>query len=97
MEISIKNRPCYLFNDMINDMINIKHFDPRLLEINKWSFKGVFSVNIYCIKFLPTKIPDHVNIDDKGFLYLTFNNVNGCFIKNDGIKYLGFDSTDESK
>ena len=38
---NIKNRQCYLFNDMINDMTSIKNFDPSLLEINKLLFKGV--------------------------------------------------------
>ena len=40
-QINIKNRPYYLFNDMINNMISIKNFDPSLLEINKLSFKGI--------------------------------------------------------
>ena len=53
-QINIKSRPCYFFNDMINKVINIKNFDPRLLEINKLSFKGVFSVNIYYIKYVTT-------------------------------------------
>ena len=37
---------------MINDMINIKSFDPSLLETNKFSFKSNFSVNIYYIKYV---------------------------------------------
>ena len=44
-QINIKNRPYYFFDDMIN----IKNFDPSLLEINKISFRGA-SVNIYYIK-----------------------------------------------
>ena len=43
------------------------------------------------------KNPDNVNIDDEDFLYLTFNNVDGYLMKNDGIKYLVFNSTDENK
>ena len=42
--MKIKNRPDYLFND--NMIVNIKDFDSSLLEINKLSFKGVFSVSI---------------------------------------------------
>ena len=38
-QMSIKNRPDYLFND--NMVVNIKDFDPSLLEINKLSFKVV--------------------------------------------------------
>ena len=45
-QMNIKNRPCYLFNDMINDAMSIKNFDPSLLEMNKLSFKVVFSVDI---------------------------------------------------
>ena len=51
--MKIKNCPDYLFND--NTIVNVKDFDSRLLEINKLSFKGVFSLNIYYIKYLPTK------------------------------------------
>ena len=63
-QMKIKNRPDYLFNDMI---INIKDFDSNLLEIKKLSFKGVFSLNIYYIKYIPTKSLDHVD-DDKDYL-----------------------------
>ena len=38
-QMSIKNGPDYLFND--NMVVNIKDFDPSLLEINKLSFKVV--------------------------------------------------------
>ena len=40
-QMKIKNRPDYLFDD--NMIVNIKDFDSSLLEINKLSFKGVFS------------------------------------------------------
>ena len=46
--MKIKNRPDYLFND--NMIVNIKDFDSSLLEINKLSFKGAFSLNICYIK-----------------------------------------------
>ena len=49
----IKNRRDYLFND--NLIVNIKNFDSNLLEINRLSFKGVFSVSIHYIKYIPTK------------------------------------------
>ena len=52
-QMKIKNCPDYLFND--NTIVNVKDFDSRLLEINKLSFKGVFRLNIYYIKYLPTK------------------------------------------
>ena len=62
---------------MINDMINVKNFDPRLLEIRKLSFKGVFTVNIYYIKYINMKSLDDVNIDNEDIIYLIFINVNG--------------------
>ena len=47
-QLKIKNRPDDLFND--NMIVNITDFDSSLLEINKLSFKTVFSLNIYYIK-----------------------------------------------
>ena len=35
-QVNIKNRPQYVFNDIIS----IKSFDPSLLGINKWLFKS---------------------------------------------------------
>ena len=60
-QMSIKNHPDYLFND--NMIVNIKEFDSTPLEINKLSFKGAFSLNIYYIKYIPTKNPNRVSID----------------------------------
>ena len=62
---------------MINDMINVKNFDPRLLEIRKLSFKGLFTVNIYYIKYITMKSLDDVNIDNEDIIYLIFINGNG--------------------
>ena len=62
---------------MINDMINVKNFDPRLLEIRKLSFKGLFTVNIYYIKYITMKSLDDVNIGNEDIIYLIFINVNG--------------------
>ena len=38
--INLEYRPYYFFNDMIN----IKHFDPSLLDIDKISFKSTDAV-----------------------------------------------------
>ena len=79
MKINIKNCPDYLFND--NMIVSIKDFDSSLLEINKLSFKGDFSLNIYYIKYIPTKISNRVSIDktdDDDFFYLFLDNVDGC-------------------
>ena len=48
-QTSIKNCPDYLFVDNMID--NIKDFNPSLLEKNNVLFKGVFSLNIYYIKY----------------------------------------------
>ena len=58
--MKIKNRPDYLSND--NMIVNIKDLDSSLLETNKLSFKGVFSLNIYYTNYIPTKILNRVSI-----------------------------------
>ena len=63
-EINIGNRLYYFFSDTIN----IKNFDPNLLNIDKISFKSINAV-IYNISYIT------VNIDSENPLYLIFNNV----------------------
>ena len=53
-QMNIKNRPDYLLND--NMIVNIKDFGFSLLEINKLSLKGVFSLLIYYIKYILQKV-----------------------------------------
>ena len=77
-----------------NDMIYTENFNPSLLEIKKLSYKGVFSLNIYYIKYISMKTPDHY---DKDFLYFIFNNVEGYIQENNGIKYLVKASTYKNK
>ena len=63
-QTKITNCSDYLFND--NKIVNVKDFDSSLLEINKLSFKGAFSLNIYniyYIKDIPAKYPNCVSID----------------------------------
>ena len=84
-QIKIKNRPDYLFND--NMIVNIKAFDS--------------SLNIYYIKYIPTKSPDHVSINrtdnDEGFVYLFLDDADGHIEKNNGIKYLVFTPTEKKQ
>ena len=91
-QMKIKNRPDYLFNDIM--IVNFKDFDSSLLEISKLSFKGIFSLNIYNIKYIPTKSPSHVSINrndnDEDFLYLFLDDVDGDTEENNVIKYLVF-------
>ena len=92
-EISIKNRPYYLFNDMMN----IKNFDPSLLVISKLSFKST-NTNIYHIEYITTRSLDHVNSGSENPLYLIFNNVERYIIEEcNGDRYLIFASTDKTK
>ena len=97
--MKIENRPDYLFND--NKIVNVKDCDSSLLEINKLSFKGVFSLNIYYIKYIPTKSPIRVSIDrtdnDEDFLNLFLDDVDRYIEQNDEIKYLVFASTGKNK
>ena len=95
-QMSIKNHPDYLLND--NMIANIKDFESSLLKIYKFSFKEVFSLNIYYIKYIPTSLDhvDHVD-DDKDYSYLFLDDVNGYTEENYGIKYLVFTSTDKNK
>ena len=92
-QINIKNHPHYF----LNDMINIRSVDPSQLKTTKLSFRVVFCVNIYYIKYITMKSLDHVNNDNENFLYLIFNKVNGYIEESNGIKYLAFASTDENK
>ena len=98
-QMSIKNRPDYFFDD--NQIVNDKYFDSSRLETNTLSFKGVFSFNIYYIKYITTKSPNLESIDrtDKveDFLYLFLDDVDWNLEENDGIKYLVFASTGKSK
>ena len=98
-QMSIKNRAECLLND--NMIVNTKDFDSSLLEINKLSFKGVFSLYCYYIKYIPTKSPNRLSIDrtdnDEDDHYLFLDDVDGFIEENDGIKYLVFASPEKNK
>ena len=91
-QINIENCPYYLFNDMIN----IKNFDPSLLNIDRISFESTDAV-IYNFRYITMKSLDHVNIDSENSLYLIFNNVDGYINKINGDKCLIFASTNKNK
>ena len=78
--MKIKNCLNYLFSD--NLMVIWKNLN-NLLEINKLSFKGAFSVNR--------------TGNDEDFLYLFLDDLDGYIEKNNDIKYLVFDSTGKNK
>ena len=96
-QINTKYRPYYFFNGMIN----IKHFDPGLLDIDKISFKSTDAV-IYKIRYVTMKSLDNENIDSANRLYLIFNNVDGYIECNsieesNGDKFLILASTNKNK
>ena len=95
-QMSIKNRPDYSLND--NMIVNTKDFDSSLLEIHKLSHQGVFSLNIYYIKYIPTKNLNHMGVNhDKDFLYLFLDDLDGYIKEDDGIKYLVFTPAEKNK
>ena len=91
-QVDIENRSYYIFNDMIN----IKNFDPSLLNIDKISFKSI-DVVAYHIKYIKMKSLDYVNIESANRLYLVFNNVNGYIEESNENKYFIFVSTKKNK
>ena len=70
-QIDIKNRTYYFYNDMIN----IKNFEPSLLNIDKKSFKdvGIYNIGYITIK----KTDDCKNINSVNPLYLNITHASG--------------------
>ena len=90
-QIDIKNRNYHFYNDIID----IKHFDAKLLKIDKKSYKDI---DIYYIGYITIKkIDDCENIYSVNPLYLNIDHVNGYIDEKNGNKYLIFDFTDENK
>ena len=76
-------------------MINIRHFDPNLLSLDKISFKSIDAV-IYNIKYITLRSPNHVNIDNENPPCLISNNADGYIEESNGNKYLAFASRDKN-
>ena len=55
-------------------MINITNFDPKLLKIDKKSYKNI---DIYYIGYITVKDSDYVKINSVNPLYLIINEVDG--------------------
>ena len=90
-QIDIKNRTYYFYNDTID----LKHFDARLLEIDKKSYKniGIYNIGYITIK----KIDDYENIYSVNPLYLIIDHASGYIEKEEINKYFIFDSTNKNK
>ena len=74
-QINIKDRTYYFHNDLIN----IKHFEPGLLKIDRKSYK---TIGIYNIGYITSKkIDDCENIYSVNSLYLLVNHANGYILK----------------
>ena len=70
-QINIKNQSYYFYNDTID----LKHFDAKLLKIDKKSFK---SIDIYYIGYITKKKSDYCkNMNSVNSLYLNIDHANG--------------------
>ena len=77
-EINIKNRYCYIFNDMIN----IKNFYSNLLKIDKKSCKNI---SIYYIGYFTSqKTDDYENIQSVNSLYLIIGKIDKFIEEKNG-------------
>ena len=91
IQINIKNRTCYV----VDDMINIKDFDSSLLKIDKKSYK---KIGIYYTGYITMKkISDYENINSVNPLYQIIGEVDEYIEENNKNKYLTFGSTDKNK
>ena len=69
-QINIKNQGYYFYNDIVD----LKHFDAKLLKIDKKSFK---SIDIYYIGYITKKkTDDFKNINSVNSLYLSIDHAN---------------------
>ena len=63
-QLNINNRTYYFYNDLIN----LKGFDPSLLNLDRWT---LMDISIYYIRYV-TKKPEY-SIDSVNPLYLLIN------------------------
>ena len=90
-EINIKNRTYSFYKNIID----LKHFELNLLEIDKKSYRNI---DIYYIGYITIKkIDDYKSIYNVNPLYLRINHASGYIEEKNENKYLIFDSVDETK
>ena len=81
-QINIKNRAYYFYNDMIN----LKNFEPNLLQIDRKPYKniGIYNIGYIAIK----KIDNYEIIYSVNPLHLQVNHANGYIEEKNENKYL---------
>ena len=89
-DMSINNYTYYF----LDDIINIKNFDPNSIKIDEKSYRSIL---IYYIGYVTIKDWKYVEINSINPLYLIINKVNEYFEEIDGNKYLTLVPTNESK
>ena len=75
-------------------MINIKHFDPNKIKIDKTSHKNIL---IYRIGYVTVKDFSYTTINSANHSYLIINEMNGYIDESNGNKYMTLVSTHKSK
>ena len=85
--MNIKNRTYYFYNDLIN----IKDFNPKLLKLDKKSFK---SIGVYCIGYITKK--DEYKFNSVNPLCLLFDEIDGFIEEIEGSKCLNIAITDSN-
>ena len=86
-QLNIKNRTYYFWNDLIN----LKDFDPSLLNLDK---KSSMDINIYNIGYVTKKT--EYNINSVNPLYLLITELDGYIEKKECNKYLYIVFTDSN-
>ena len=86
-QMNIKNKTYYFHNDLIN----IKNFDPKLLKLDKKSYKNI---DIYYIGYFTKKGKYKVNSVNP--LYLPVHRIDGFIEEKRGNKYLDISFTDSN-
>ena len=83
----------------LNNQINLKDFDGRLLKVDKKkNYIYFLQIDIYYIGYVTVKkIANCSNIDSVNPLNLMINEMIGHFQEKNGSKYLVLDDVDENK
>ena len=81
-QLNIKNRSYYFYNDLIN----VKDFDPKLLQLDKKSFENI---PMYYIGYVTKK--DEYKINSANPLCLLVDEIDGFVEEKEDSKYLNID------